>query len=67
MPEGRAGHAAIRFPDPTRDKNKVLLIEIYKDEDAFQSHWNGRSMAIFREKFAGMVAKMSGTGGTLAE
>jgi quinol monooxygenase YgiN len=49
------------------DKTKVLLIEIYRDEDAFQAHWNGPSMATFRQQSAGMVAKMSGTGGTLAE
>ncbi len=55
------------FLIPRDDKTKVLLIEIYKDEEAFQAHWNGKSMATFREQSAGMVAKMSGTGGTLAE
>lgn len=49
------------------DKAKVLLIEVYKDEDAFKAHWDGVSMATFREQSAGLVAKMTGTRGTIAE
>jgi quinol monooxygenase YgiN len=55
------------FLIPRDDKTKVLLIEFYKDEDAFKAHWNGASMATFREQSAGMVAKMSGTRGSIAE
>ena|SRR5579871_3597567 len=52
---------------PRDDKTKVLLIEVYKDEDAFKAHWNGASMATYREQSAGMVEKMTGTRGSFAE
>ena len=55
------------FLIPGDDKAKVLLIEVYKDEDAFKAHCNGASMATFREQSAGMVAKMTGTRGVIAE
>jgi quinol monooxygenase YgiN len=52
---------------PPDDQSKVLLIEIYKGEAAFKAHWDGASMATFREHSAGMVAKMTGTRGSIAE
>jgi quinol monooxygenase YgiN len=55
------------FLEPRDDKTKVLLIEVYKDEDAFKIHWNGPSMATFRAQSEGMVVKMTGTRGTIAE
>jgi quinol monooxygenase YgiN len=55
------------FLIPRDDQSKVLLIEIYKDESAFKAHWDGASMATFREQSAGIVAKMSGTRGSIAE
>jgi quinol monooxygenase YgiN len=55
------------FLIPPDDKAKVLLIEVYKDEDAFKAHWNGASMATYREQSAGMVEKMTGTRGSIAE
>lgn len=29
------------FLIPSDDKTKVLLIEVYSDEDSFKAHWNG--------------------------
>jgi quinol monooxygenase YgiN len=55
------------FLVPRDDQSKVLLIEIYQDEAAFRAHWDGASMATFREQSAGMVAKMTGTRGSIAE
>ena len=55
------------FLEPRDDKTKVLLIEVYKDEAAFKAHWDGASMKIFREQSEGMVAKMTGTRGMIAE
>lgn len=55
------------FLVPRDDQSKVLLIEIYKDEAAFKAHWDGASMATYREQSAGMVAKMTGTRGAIAE
>ena|SRR5215207_6458732 len=52
---------------PRDDNTKVLLIEVYEDEDAFKAHWNGASMATFREQSTGMVEKMTGTRGAIAE
>jgi quinol monooxygenase YgiN len=55
------------FLIPRDEKAKVLLIEVYKDDDAFKAHWNGASMATFREQSVGMVEKMTGTRGSIAE
>jgi quinol monooxygenase YgiN len=55
------------FLAPADDKTKVLLIEVYADAAAFEAHRNGASMARYREESAGMVAKMTGTRGTLVE
>src|SRR4051812_5846697 len=55
------------FLEPRDDKIKVLLIEVYQDEAAFNAHWDGASMATFRTQSEGMVAKMTGTRGTIAE
>jgi quinol monooxygenase YgiN len=52
---------------PRDDETKVLLIEVYADEDAFRAHWDGRSMATYKEQSAGMVAKITGTRGAIAE
>jgi (4S)-4-hydroxy-5-phosphonooxypentane-2,3-dione isomerase len=52
---------------PRDDETKVLLIEVYEDEDAFKAHWSGPSMATYKEQSAGMVAKMTGTRGAIAE
>src|SRR5689334_2902754 len=55
------------FLVPNDDKTKVLLIEVYKDEDAFKAHWTGASMATFRERSKDLVEKMTGTRGSMVE
>jgi len=52
---------------PQRDTTKVILYEVYRDEAAFDTHWNGPSLARFREETTGMVATVSGTRCTLME
>jgi quinol monooxygenase YgiN len=46
---------------------KVLLYEVYRDDAAFNVHWNGTSVARLREEAAGMIVKVSGTRCALAE
>jgi (4S)-4-hydroxy-5-phosphonooxypentane-2,3-dione isomerase len=42
-------------------EDTVLLYEVYTDDTAFQTHWNGPHVARFRAETEGMVAKLSGT------
>ena len=46
---------------------KVLLYEVYTDDDAFQSHWNRPSTARLREEAAGMIVGVTGTRCALVE
>ena len=46
---------------PKDDDTKILSYEVYRDDDAFQVHRNGRSLAQLREEIAGMVVKLHGT------
>jgi quinol monooxygenase YgiN len=52
---------------PREDDTKVLLYEVYRDDAAFNVHWNGTSVARLREEAAGMIVKVSGTRCALAE
>jgi len=52
---------------PNDDENKVLLYELYRDTAAFDVHWNGASIARFREDASGMTVKISGTRCALSE
>jgi len=52
---------------PREDTTKVMLYEVYRDEAAFDTHWNGPSLARLREEATGMIAKVSGTRCALAE
>jgi quinol monooxygenase YgiN len=52
---------------PHDDDTKVMLYEVYIDDAAFQSHWNGPSMARAREESAGMIVKITGTRCALVE
>ena len=52
---------------PREDTTKVMLYEVYRDEAAFNTHWNGPSLACLREEATGMIAKVSGTRCALAE
>ena len=45
---------------PRDDDNKVMLYEVYRDEAAFDAHWNGASMKRIREEGAGIIVKVSG-------
>ena len=52
---------------PREDDTKVLLYEVYRDDAAFDVHWNGTSVARLREETAGMIVKVYGTRCALAE
>ena len=52
---------------PREDDTKVLLYEVYRDDAAFDVHWNGTSVARLREEAAGMIVKVYGTRCALAE
>jgi (4S)-4-hydroxy-5-phosphonooxypentane-2,3-dione isomerase len=52
---------------PRDDEAKVLLYEIYRDDAAFDAHWNGPSTKRIREEAAGMIVKISGTRCSLVE
>ena len=52
---------------PREDDTKVLLYELYRDDAAFNVHWNGTSVARLREEAAGMIVKVYGTRCSLAE
>jgi quinol monooxygenase YgiN len=52
---------------PHGDDSKVLLYEVYRDDAAFNVHWNGTSVARLREEAAGMITKVYGTRCALAE
>ena len=40
---------------PKNDDTKVLLYEMYRDDAAFEAHFNGPSLAQWRKETAGMV------------
>lgn len=40
---------------PREDDAKLLLVEVYRDDAAFDVHRNGPSIAQFRQESAGMV------------
>ncbi len=40
---------------PQEEANKVILVEIYQDDDALDCHWNSDHMAAYREKTGEMV------------
>jgi len=52
---------------PRQDATKVMLYELYRDEAAFDTHWNGQSLARFREEATGMIASVSGARCDLVE
>jgi quinol monooxygenase YgiN len=39
---------------PRADDNKVLVYEVYRDDDAFDAHLKGASIARFREEAKGV-------------
>jgi len=46
---------------PREDDSKVLSYEVYQDDNAFDAHRSGPSIARFREETAGMGVKLSVT------
>ena len=52
---------------PREDNSKVLLYEVYKDDAAFEKHFNGPSLTRLREQAAGMVVSLQRTRCGLSE
>jgi quinol monooxygenase YgiN len=52
---------------PREDDTKVLLYEVYRDDAAFDVHFNGPSISRVREEAAGMILKLYGTRCALVE
>ena len=45
---------------PKDDETRILSYEVYRDDTAFETHRNGRSLAQLREEIAGIVVKLHG-------
>jgi (4S)-4-hydroxy-5-phosphonooxypentane-2,3-dione isomerase len=43
------------------DDNRLMLMEVYEDEAAFDAHWNAPSRAQHRAEAGDMILKVSGT------
>jgi len=52
---------------PRDDQTKVMLYEVYRDDAAFDAHFNGSSMKRIREEAGPMIVKLYGTRCTLVE
>ena len=39
----------------TEEKNKVILVEVYRDDDSLQNHWNSDHMNEYRKKVDNMI------------
>jgi quinol monooxygenase YgiN len=46
---------------PDDDDTKVITYEVYRDDAAFETHRDGRSLAQFRDDTAGMIVKIQVT------
>ena len=46
---------------PRDDDSKIMLYEVYSDDAAFESHWNGPLVARSRAETKGLITKLSGT------
>lgn len=40
---------------PRESKNKVILVEMYADDAALDSHWNSEHMAAYRKNVSKMI------------
>lgn len=40
---------------PREGENKIILVEVYADDAALESHWDSDHMAKYREKVTGMI------------
>ena len=52
---------------PRDDETKVLLYEVYADDAAFATHWNGPSTNRLRQEASGKIVGVTGTRCVLAE
>ena len=52
---------------PREDESRIRLYELYQDDDAFEVHRSGTSIAQWREETAGMVVTVHVTHCDLAE
>jgi autoinducer 2-degrading protein len=59
--EGEPGTLQFEVVLPRDDQSKMLIYEVYQDDDAFEVHRNGPSIAQWREESAGMVVKVIAT------
>jgi len=49
------------------NETNVLLYEVYRDDAAFDVHFNGPSIARLRQDAAGLIVKITGTRATPVE
>ncbi|MCP4621174.1 MAG: antibiotic biosynthesis monooxygenase [Bradyrhizobium sp.] len=49
---------------PRDDETKVMLYEVYRDDAAFEEHFNGASIAKLRKDAAGLIVNISAVRGT---
>jgi quinol monooxygenase YgiN len=61
------GTLAFEILRPREDDTTLLVYEVYRDEAAFDVHWNGPSVARVRREAGEMIAKITGTRCTLME
>ena len=40
---------------PREGGNKIILVEVYADDAALETHWNSAHMAAYREEVSGMI------------
>jgi (4S)-4-hydroxy-5-phosphonooxypentane-2,3-dione isomerase len=52
---------------PREDDGKLLIYEVYQDDEAFEAHRNAASVARFRKEAAGMFSAINGTKCTPAD
>ncbi len=40
---------------PKDEDNRVILVEVYKDDASLEAHWNSEHMARYRDKVSDMI------------
>jgi len=63
---GEPGTLVFELMVPRDEADKVMLYEVYASQVAFDTHWNGESLAIFHREGDGFVKIQSGMWGTPA-
>ena len=59
--KGEPGTLQFEVVLPRDDQSRILIYEVYQDDDAFEVHRSGPSIARWREETAGMVVKVIAT------